>query len=94
MEEPTKKLKIIKYGADWCGPCRTMSKVLKSCPYPFEEVSIDEHPEVIDQKSITTIPVLEIVDEDNKVLFSHTGPMTREELDSTWQLLIAKGVVW
>lgn len=86
-------MKIIKYGASWCGPCRTMAATLKESKYPYEEIDVDEHPEFISEKNIKSIPYIEIVDDNDKVGYTHVGPLTKTELDDVWQLLIARGVI-
>ena len=36
-------MKIIKYGADWCGPCRTAKQLLINSGVDFTEVDVDEN---------------------------------------------------
>ena len=40
-------MKVIKYGASWCGPCRTTSENLKACNINFEEIDIDENENIV-----------------------------------------------
>lgn len=77
-------MKIIKYGADWCGPCREMSKILKKSSYIVEEIDIDadENQELVDSKNIMTIPVLEFYDDENVLVHTHKGLITLEELNT------------
>lgn len=66
-------MKIVKYGADWCGPCRTLSELLKNSGLNYEEIDINEHPEAFDNKDISEIPYVEIVDDSGEVyeVFEH-----------------------
>lgn len=73
--------KIIKYGADWCGPCKATSMALKETGIPFGEVNVDENPEVIEEKNIRTIPVIEFYEEGNEVPVKvHYGGLTKEKI--------------
>lgn len=78
-------MKIIKYGADWCGPCRETSKVLKDSGYEVIEIDIDadENEELVFEKHITTIPVVEFYNNDSKLpVYTHIGLLTKEELSN------------
>ena len=41
-------MKILKFSADWCGPCKMLQKTLDDMvlPYPVESVDIDKQPEL------------------------------------------------
>lgn len=75
-------MKIIKYGASWCGPCRTTSENLKASGFPFEEIDVDENPEVPSSKGIRSIPYIEFYAKDNnsKPTTTHSGVLTVEKI--------------
>lgn len=76
-------MKIIKYGAGWCGPCRTTSAMLKNSGYNFEEIDIDEHEDIAQSKNIKSIPVIEFFnDSDSTPIYTHVGLLTKSELDN------------
>lgn len=83
-------MKILKYGADWCGPCRNMSNILKENFSNYKEIDVDEHPEFLTEKHINNIPYIEIVDDSDNILYSHIGPLTKDELNSTLKALSLK----
>ncbi len=63
-------MKIIKFGAPWCGQCKVMVNELKETPLdvPVEEISVDK-----DEKDLTTLfgvrslPTLILLKGDNEI---------------------------
>jgi thioredoxin 1 len=74
-------MKIVKYGAEWCGPCRTLTKLLKESGVDFEEISVDDESVDIDEKNITRIPYVEVISKEGKLLKSFNG-FGSEELEA------------
>jgi thioredoxin 1 len=52
--------KIEKYGATWCGPCKTLDKTLEKVKnIEIEKIDVDECPEdLLQEKGIRSVPVL------------------------------------
>ena len=52
--------KIEKYGATWCGPCKTLDKTLEKVKnIEIEKIDVDECPgDLLQEKSIRNVPVL------------------------------------
>lgn len=73
------KIKIIKYGSTWCGPCRAATEILKKSGVEFEEIDVDKNPDIIESKGIGTIPVLEFYDGDT-LLYTHRGGIIESQL--------------
>jgi len=62
-EQNTMTLKVIKFEADWCGPCKALTPVWNtiagSTPgVDFEVVDIDKKPDMATAMSIKSIPTL------------------------------------
>lgn len=74
-------MKIVKYGSSWCGPCRLATKTLQDSGLPFEDVDIDDNPEAAGDIKITRIPHIVFMDDNNNVIHTHIGALTKPELD-------------
>ncbi len=77
-------IKIMKFYADWCGPCQAMKpeyeKVKKLYPYiQFEEINFDKDKEKVTKYSINSIP-LTIKSKDGSELKRKVGYMSRNDL--------------
>ena len=70
---------VVVYGAGWCGPCIEVKKLLENNNIYYKFIDIDENSsEKID--SLTAIPYIEFVDDNNNVVYSHTGAISKRHL--------------
>jgi thioredoxin 1 len=80
---------LTKLSATWCGPCKTLAPIVKeiwkdlSDKISLRTIDIDEHPESVKKYNIHSIPYLVLEDENGKILWSHTGTMSKNELKIT-----------
>lgn len=56
-------MKLLKFSASWCGPCKSLSAVLSNMTLPasvesLEEVDIDEQQEFTAQYQIRGVPTI------------------------------------
>ena len=60
------ELRVLKFSANWCAPCKMLSKVIESIDtdIPFEEIDIDENQEYAQKLGIRGVPTLVMVDRD------------------------------
>lgn len=76
-------MKILKFSASWCGPCKMLSMTIKGIedqiPYPVEEIDIDVNTEMAQKYSIRGVPTMVLVDGDKEVK-RKVGAMTTPEL--------------
>lgn len=75
-------IKIVKFGAPWCGPCRTQDKILEELAqegYEIEKINVDENEELVDKYSISTVPTLLFFDDD-KLVERKVGLMRKDEI--------------
>jgi thioredoxin 1 len=76
-------MKIIKFQADWCVPCKALTKVLEQIDTKtlIEVVDIDEKPEVAVEYGIRSVPTLVKLDENNNVIERLSGLKEKSELE-------------
>jgi thioredoxin 1 len=76
-------MKILKFSASWCGPCKMLSTTIAGIkdeiPYPIEEIDIDANSELAQAFGVRGVPTMVIVDGDKEVK-RKVGAMTAAEL--------------
>lgn len=70
--------KILKFSAEWCGPCKALKQNLKDVDFPIEEHDISEEPDLAAEYEIRSIPTLIYVDENGKTLCRSVGLTTKD----------------
>ena len=76
-------LKLIKFGASYCAPCRAMAPILEELKskIDIQDIDVDEvDPIVLTNYKIRNIPVL-ILLKDNKEVWRHVGSISKVELE-------------
>lgn len=77
-------LKLLKFGASYCAPCRAMVPILEEFrnKIEIEDIDVDEvDPIVLTNYKIRNIPVLVLV-VDNKEVWRHVGSISKVELEN------------
>lgn len=76
-------MKILKFSAGWCGPCKMLSMTIAGIkdqiPYPIEEIDIDVDSEMAKKFGIRGVPTLVMVDGEKEVK-RKVGALTAAEL--------------
>lgn len=77
------EMKLIDFYADWCGPCKILSKKLEDFKkdHPdieIEKVNVEDNEELVDKYKIKNLPTLILINED-EVIKRHTGLIDLEE---------------
>jgi thioredoxin 1 len=77
LSELSTGLNVIKFYADWCGPCRSFSPIMENVSQNIEEVNffsvdVDESGFLAEKFGVNSIPSLVIV-KNGKVVDSFTG---------------------
>ena len=80
-------MKLLKFYADWCSPCKAISTQLETMDLKgieVQNINIDEeeNAELVKEHGIRSIPVLILVDSNNTVLERKTG------MQMNWDWLI------
>jgi len=74
--------KVLKFYADWCQPCKMLSKTLESIEtnISIEEINIDENPELAIKYSVRGVPTM-IMLENEEVKKQIFGTKSKQELE-------------
>lgn len=72
-------MKLLKFFADWCGPCKALEKTLGNIEH--ENIDIELNEELTSKYGIRSIPTLVLVDDEGKEMRRLTGAVTLDEIN-------------
>lgn len=76
---------LIDFHAEWCGPCKTVSPILKSLKEEMGDqvklikIDVDKNPEIASKYQIRGVPTLMIFKEGN-LMWRQSGVVPKENL--------------
>jgi len=77
-------MKLLKFYAEWCGPCKTQSQIIKTAgekiKTPIEDVDIDNNIMMSVEYKVRSVPTLVLLDNDGKEVKRQTGVLREKEL--------------
>lgn len=76
-------MKLIKFYAYWCGPCKAMVPIIDSVKSRIKvhEIDVDEvDPLILTAYNVKSIPLLIIEDSDSNILWRHEGIIKQNDL--------------
>lgn len=76
-------MKVLKFYADWCGPCKMLSKIMEGMGDLGTEVvniDVDNDQETAVKYGIRGVPTMVVVDDDGKEVRRKAGMMSEAEL--------------
>ena len=77
-------MKLKKFYADWCGPCKGLSMVIKGAEdkitVPVEEINIDQEIMTSVEYNVRSVPTLVLVDDAGKEIKRAVGMMNETQL--------------
>ena len=77
-------MKVLKFYANWCGPCKAQTKIIANAKdkisIPIEEVDIDGNVFMSTNFNIRTVPTMVMVDDQEKEIKRIVGLQPEKEL--------------
>lgn len=75
-------MKLLKFEASWCAPCKSLSKTMETIlfPYPVEVIDIDQNSDAAMEYGIRSVPHLILLDENNNIIKRVGGNVSKETL--------------
>ena len=79
-------MRVIRFTAEWCGPCKQLSSILRDIDItiPIDVIDIDEESDIASEFGIRSIPTLVMLDGNIEVK-RKVGLMDKKEL-TQWLL--------
>ncbi len=76
-------MRLVKFSADWCMPCKTLAKTLEgiNLPYPLESIDIDKEPGLTGKLGVRGVPTMVLLDENDVEVGRLVGVKTKAEIE-------------
>lgn len=73
-------MKLLKFSAEWCQPCKQMEKTLKNVQIEYTEIDVEREPEKALMFGIRGVPTMVILGDDQKEVSRKVGAMSENTL--------------
>lgn len=77
-------MKVLKFYAEWCGPCKGLTMVINGAKdkinIPIEELDIDNELMSSVEYGVRSVPTMILLDENNNEVRRHVGAMNETQL--------------
>ena len=77
-------MKVLKFYAEWCGPCKAMTQIIKNAgdkiTIPIEDVNIDENLFMAQDFKVRSVPTMVLVDDNENEIKRQVGAMNEQQL--------------
>jgi thioredoxin 1 len=77
-------MKLLKFYAEWCGPCKMQSQIIKNAgdkiKTPIENVDIDNNIMMSVEYQVRSVPTLVLLDDNGVEVKRQTGLLREKEL--------------
>ena len=77
-------MKILKFYADWCNPCKQQTKILDEMSLEVTSINIEDGDsgELVEKYNIMSVPVIVFLDDEGEEIKRFVGLTTRNALES------------
>ena len=77
-------MKLLKFYADWCGPCKMQTSIIKNLgekiTIPIEEIDIEENMGMSKIYAVRSVPTLILLDETGEEIKRNVGVLKEKDL--------------
>lgn len=76
-------MKLLKFWAEWCQPCKKQSELLKDFKdFPVESINVEEESnvEIVNKYGVRGLPTLILLDDNNEVVHTFNGLTTLDKI--------------
>lgn len=74
-------MKLLKFQADWCGPCKALTKTLATTSIHIDQVvDVDTDKDIARRYNIRGVPTLILTDDSGKEIKRVSGNISKETL--------------
>ena len=77
-------MKLLKFYADWCGPCKMQTSIIKNLGekinIPIEEIDIEENLGMSKIYAVRSVPTLILLDETGEEIKRNVGVLKEKDL--------------
>ena len=77
-------MKLLKFYASWCGPCKGLSMVLEGVkeqlPMPVEDIDIDADMDTARKYNVRSVPTMVVVNDDGSEVKRTVGMMNEKQI--------------
>ena len=92
MKIPSKGNIVLKFGAEWCGPCKTIKPILEELKkenesVEFIDIDVDEHKELTAKYAVKGIPKIVFI-RDGEIQSDLVGMQSKEVIQESINLLV------